>query len=93
MARKKTHKDVEFAVNDAKGNEKIFKNFEDACAWAVRISLAHGGEKLSVDVLIHSISGARWWGGDYAASEYKADPDASVSDRVVISAEGTGRVY
>lgn len=89
--RRKSHKDVEFAVNGAHGGERIFKTFEEACARAV-ITSASGRQGVSVDVLIHSESGARWWGGDPAVEDYRMDPDASVSDRIEISVNDIGRV-
>lgn len=89
--RAKTHKDVEFAVDDASGNERIFKKFDEAAGFAV--SLAASGRATKIDVLIHSRAGARWWGDDHAVEEYNSDPDASVSERIQITAESIGRVY
>lgn len=89
---KKLHKDVDFAVDDAGGNEKIFGNFDEACGFAVSLA-ASDGRPHNVDVLIHSKAGARAWGGDDAVEQYLEDPDASVSDRIEIRAEIKGRVY
>lgn len=92
MKRSKTHKGVEFAVDDAGGDERILKTFGEACGFAVSIA-ASNGRKVHIDVLISSVAGARWWGGDDAVEQYRDDPDASVSDRIVIRAESVGKVY
>ena len=91
MARKRTHKDVEFSVDDASGNERMFKTFDEAAGFAVTLGVSDGSEH-DVDVLIYSKAGARWYGGEWAVEEYESDPDASVSDRVTVRAEGVGRV-
>lgn len=90
MAR--THKDVEFAVDQPDGRERIFKNFDAAAGYAVALA-ASDGRPRHIDVLIYSVAGARAWGGDYAVEEYRADPDASVSDRITVKADHVGRVY
>jgi hypothetical protein len=89
MAR--THKGVDFAVDDASGKQRIFNTFDEACGFAVSLS-ASTGKKWHVDVLIYSAAGARWWGGDDAVEDYEDDPDASVSDRIVIAADAQGRI-
>ena len=90
MAQAKTHKDVDFSVS-TRGSEKTFKKFDEAVSLAVVLA-ASDGRPHNVDVLIYSAAGARWWGGDDAAEEYEDDPDASVSDRIVIRAESLGRI-
>jgi hypothetical protein len=87
----KNHKDVEFAVDDAGGKERIFKSFDEAAGFAVSIA-ASTGKKVDLDVLIFSAAGARAWGGDDAVEQYHDDPDASVFERIVISADDQGRV-
>lgn len=89
MAR--THRDVEFAVEDASEKERIFKTFDSAAGFAVAIA-ASTGRKVPINVLIYSKSGARWWGGDEAVELYLLDPEASVSERIVVSADSEGRV-
>lgn len=93
MKRKiaKTHKGVEFAVDNGAGDEVIFKTFDAAAGFAVTLA-ASGRPKVSIDVLVYNVSGARWWGGDYAVAEYRSDPDASVHERIVIRADSQGRV-
>lgn len=86
-----THKDVDFAVDDASGKQRIFRSFDEACGFAVAIS-ASCGKPVNVDVLIHSVEGARAWGGDCAVEAYLEDPDASVSERIEIRADSEGRV-
>ena len=88
---KKTHKDIEYAVDDFSGKERIFKTFDEAAGFAVAVA-ASGKEDVSIDVLIYSKAAARAYGGDDFADEYAEDPDASVSDRIVITAESVGKV-
>jgi hypothetical protein len=92
MPRAKSHKDVEFAVDNYDGSEKIFKHFDQAVMFAVHKSLS-GRSDVHVDVLIHSVAGARWWGGNDGVEEYRSDPDASVAQRIEIKAIDVGRVY
>jgi len=92
MARAKTHKDVDFSVDDASGSERIFKTFDEAAGFAVSLAASDGREH-NVDVLIWSKAGARFYGGDYGVEQYEEDPEASVHERVVIRAESIKRVY
>ena len=87
----KRHKDLDFAVDDAGGQERIFKTFEEACAFAVSIASSNGQE-VNIDVLCHSKAAARAWGGDDGVEQYNEDPEASVSDRITITADHVGRV-
>lgn len=100
---RRTHPDVEFEVNwgedghgdridDLRRGQPTFNDFDRAASVAVGASVTRG-EPVATSVLIYSRSGARWWGGDYAVEEYDADPDASASDRIVVRAESTGRIY
>lgn len=91
MARSKTHRDVEYAVDDASGKERIFKSSDEASSFAISLAMSDGRPH-NIDVLIYSVSGARWYGGDDAAEEYDDDPEASVSDRIVVRAESLGRI-
>jgi hypothetical protein len=85
-------KDLEFAVDDSSGHQRIFDTFADACAFAVSLACSDGRAH-NVDVLIHSRKAAKAWGGDDAVDEYESDPDASVSERIEIKADSKGRVY
>lgn len=88
----KTHKDVEFHVNDKlNGKVRVFKKFDEASAFAVQLATA--GSAVNLDVCIWSEKGARWWGGPDAARDHKEDPDASVFERIAITANSEGRVY
>jgi len=89
MARK-SHPDVEYAVDDAGGNERTFKTFDEAAGFAISIATARGESKL--DVLIWGKSGARFYGGDDAVEQYEEDPDASVFERYEIRVNAVGRV-
>jgi len=88
----KTHKDLEFAVDDPSGRERIFKKFDEAAAYAVTLALSDGSPH-HVDVLIHSAAAAKFWGGEDAVQQYEDDPDASVSQRIEVRADDRGRVY
>ena len=90
MARPATHPDVEYAVNDASGKERIFKTFDEAAGFAVGIALSRG--ETDLDVLIWSEEGAEWYGGDDAVEQYNEDPEASVFERFEISVNAAGRV-
>ncbi len=83
-------KDVEFQIDLPNGETKTFDDFRDACAFAV--TLAASGWHVNLDVLIYSKGGARRWGGEHAVEEYEADPDASISQRLVISVDDQGRI-
>lgn len=84
------HNDVEFAVDDAGGQEKVFKTFEEAAAFAMAVAMSTGDTVL--DVLIWSEAGARAYGGDDAVEQYNEDPEASVFERYEISVNAAGRV-
>lgn len=88
---RKTHKDVDFAVDDASDKERIFKHFDEAAGFAVAVA-ATGKENVCIDVLIHSKSGARFYGGDDAVEQYNEDPEASVFERLEIRVNPVGRV-
>ena len=88
---KKTHKDLDFAVDDASNNQRVFKKFDDACGLAVALAASDGAEH-NVDVLAWSVTAARIWGGDEAVDSYREDPEASVLERIAIRAESKGRV-
>lgn len=84
------HKDVEFAVDDWSGKERVFKTFEEAAGFALQIAVSNGESKL--DVLVWSEAGAKAWGGDDAVEQYGEDPEASVFERFEISVNAVGRV-
>jgi hypothetical protein len=87
----KPHKQLEFAVDDSTGHQRIFKKFPDACALAVSLA-ASDGRPHNVDVLAYGVGDARAWAGDYGVREYKADPEASVFDRFEVRADDKGRI-
>lgn len=88
MAR---HKDLEFAVDNAAGEEVIFKSFEQAVAFAVSLSVSQG-KAVNVDVLAWSLAAAKAWTGEEGAESYREDPAASVFQRIRIRADDQGRV-
>ena len=90
MARR-THKDVEYAVDDASGQQRTFRTFDDAAGFAVAVA-ASGKPDVNLDVLIWSKAGARFYGGDDAVEQYKEDPEASVFERLEIRVNYVGRV-
>jgi hypothetical protein len=90
MARAKTHKDVEYAVEDGGGQERVFKTFDEAAGFALSMAVARGRSEL--DVLIWSESGAKWYGGDDAVDRYNEDPEASVFERIEIGVNLIGMV-
>jgi hypothetical protein len=88
MAR--THKDVEFAVDDASGRERVFKTWDEAAGFAV--SIATSGRPSAIDILVYSEAGARNVMGEDGVAMYREDPDASVFWRIEIIANAVGRV-
>jgi hypothetical protein len=92
MAREKTHRDVEYAVDDASGRERIFKTPDEAAGFAVSLALSDG-QPHHIDVLVHSVEGARWYrGSSDGEKEYEEDPEASAFERIEIRADSQGRV-
>lgn len=90
MARKKTHKDVEYAVDDASGHQRTFKKFDEAAGFALSMAISRG--ETDLDVLIWSVAGARWYGGNDAVAQYHEDPEASVFERFEIRVNAAGRI-
>jgi len=87
----KKHKDVEYAVDDASGEQRIFDTADEAAGFAVAMAVSRG-EEVNLDVLIYSKAGAKAYGGDDAVEQYEEDPEASVFERIVIEADSKGRV-
>ncbi len=85
------HKDVEFAVDDALGNQRTFKSFDEAAGFAVSMA-ASMGKDVNLDVLVWSKAGAKAYGGSSGVEVYEEDPDASVFERIVVRADAQGRV-
>jgi hypothetical protein len=84
-----THKDVEFAVTTSRGvNEKIYRTYKIAVIDAVNRSEVTGGEKFYVDILIYSKAGAKWLYG--SSKDY--DPDASIAERIEVTAVSVGKI-
>jgi len=81
-------KDVDFAVNNAAGNERIFETFDEAAGFAVGLA-ASGRENVYIDILCWSRAGAKSVG---LAEDYDEDPDASVTQRIEVSVNVVGRV-
>jgi len=86
-----THPQVEYAVDDINGNERIFKTFDEAAGHAVGLAM-YQGKTVNLDVLIWDEEGAEWYGGDDAVEQYNEDPEASVFERFEIRVNAVGRV-
>ena len=92
MARRTTHKDVEYHVEDRQlSDARVFKSFDEAASFALVRAVSHG-LPVTIDVVIWSPSGARFYGGDDAVSQYKDDPEASVFERISVKANSAGRI-
>ena len=92
MARSESHKDVEYAVDDAAGRERVFKTPNEAAGFALSLALSDG-EPHYIDVLVHSREGAEWYrGSSDGGEEYDEDPEASVFERIEVRANSEGRV-
>lgn len=83
------HDDVDFAVDDAAGVERIFKTFPEACAFAVGLAVS-GKEDVYLDILVWSEEGAAALSGDDGVERW--DPEASVFERLQIKVDSLGRV-
>jgi len=81
--------DVEYVVAVGQ-SERVFSDFDEALSFAFAAGLAIG--KVTLDVLVYSEEGAKAFGGDDAAAEYREDPDASVFRRVELTINDQGRV-
>lgn len=87
---RRSHPDVEYAVDDVSGDEHVFKTFDEAASYALTMAASTGESHL--DVLIWSEKGAEWYGGDDALDQYNEDPEASVFERFEIKVNSVGRV-
>jgi len=81
--------DVDYVVAVGK-SERVFADFDEALSFAFAAGLSIG--KVTLDVLVYSEEGAKAFGGDDAAAEYREDPDASVFRRVELTINDMGRV-
>ena len=81
------HDDLEYAVGGVYTRDAAL-----AIVLAVETALLAGDGVTVLDVIVWSEAGARAYGGDAAVAVYAEDPDASVHDRIVISAISQGRV-
>lgn len=86
-----THPDVEFAVTDEGGQEHTFSDWDEAAGLAIGIALSTG-RRINLDVLIWSEEGADFYGGAPAVDQFNEDPEASVFERIEITANNLGRV-
>lgn len=86
-----SHKDVEFAVTDTRGEDHYFKTFDEAITFAGNLALTTT-VRIELDVVVHSRAGAVWWWGPDGGTAYDEDPDASVFDRLHVKVTSTGRV-
>ncbi len=89
MAARKSHKDVEFMVSSM-GRDSQFNTFAEAAHQAVALAASSGSA--TIDVLVYSRAGAKWYGGDHGVEVYNEDPEASVHDRIELTANPVGRV-
>lgn len=86
-------KDLEFHVSSEGGGHKtnVHKTFAKACADAVS-QAASSGITMHIDVVAWSKAAARAWAGDHGVEVYEEDPEASVHERIVITADSQGRI-
>lgn len=92
MPRNRIHRDVEFQVENLFSEaEAVFDTFDEAAGFAVAAA-AGKGQPVTIDVVIWSKAGARWYGGDWAVEVYEEDPEASVFERIEVKAYSKGRI-
>lgn len=79
---------VDFLVDErTSGRQRSFDSFDEAAAFAVQEALHK--EKAYVDICVYDAASARVVGLEEA---YKLDPDASVHERVEITANVKGSI-
>ena len=85
------HPDLEFTV---RRDDQTFYYKESGAAAAAAIAIAIGrpDNSVTIDVLTHSREAALAFGGSSAAEHYDEDPDASVFERIIVSATSLGSV-
>jgi len=88
MARRDSHKEVEFIAG---ARERSFKTFREAAEAALLDAIGRE-TPVHLDVLVYGASGARWWGGDEAVERYRADPEASIFERFEIMGRSLGMI-
>jgi len=79
---------AEFMVDDCSGQEHAFKTFDEAAGYALIIS-ASTGEDVNIDLCCYDRNAAAALG---VLEEYDLDPDASVTQRMVVHAEFVGHI-
>jgi hypothetical protein len=85
------HKDLEFHVDRPDGTTLITRRFDEAAALALVLAVSHG-KAVNLDVIAWSRAAARAYAGDEGAESYDEDPEASVFERVEVTANYVGRV-
>lgn len=80
------HADLEFAVDGFYTHD-----FGAAMCRAVQRALTLG-RPVALDVVVWSEDAARLFGGEEAVEVYREDPDATVHDRIMVSAQSQGRI-
>ncbi len=90
MSRRRSHKDVEFAVTGGTVGANYYKTYRQAYQNVMDRLVSSG--RATLDVLVSSEAGARWCGGDDSVAYYREDPDASVFERFTFKCNAEGRV-
>jgi hypothetical protein len=88
------HKDVEFHIDRwhrEHGSTIVAHSYTDACQLAVTECIAHG-VTVKLDVVVWSEAGAKAYGGDDAASQYRNNPHDSVFERFEVKVNNVGRI-
>ena len=82
---------MEFHIDYPGGKTVVKTDFGEACALAVSLS-AGTGKRVAIDCIAYSEQDAKDWSGEFGVERYREDPDASVFERIWISAESVGRI-
>lgn len=85
------HKDIEYEVHAPKQARRTHASFQEAAADALERAISTGNP-VTLDVLVWSEAGAMHLAGDAGLEQYQEDPDASVFERVIVTARTQGRV-
>lgn len=78
-----------YHVTNFAGEECVFHDGGDAAALAISMCLSGRVEEVNIDMVVHSREDAAALGRE---SEYDEDPEASVFERIVITAKSLGRI-
>ena len=83
------HPDVEYEVYDSSGRfPSVFRTFSEAAGFALMDGVPQG-IVMNIDVLVYSEAGARFWGGQEAAVQYRRGLESDLIARIEVTGDVT----